>query len=213
MVKSRRATLKKELDDRSVPEEVIKNTLATEITQPATAFKLAIARRRINRSSINPDLLPIFDKMQEVLGAYPENYSFDKGSRYYDVKAHPEKHINAFYRMAAFCEQEQIKSFQCFPLRTSFVPGYMHIDTTILCQHFLDERRPDMTKKKRYWAKVLDLPPGPFKPQGADKSMLFRGSLQTDGVGVSIIKQDQDTKAGGPQRSKKKEERARKIHK
>ena len=64
-VKGRRATLKKELEDRSVPEEVINNTLATEITQPATAFKLAIARRRIDRSSINPDLLPIFDKMQK----------------------------------------------------------------------------------------------------------------------------------------------------
>jgi hypothetical protein len=90
----------------------------------------------------------------------------------------------------------------------------MHIDTTILCQHFLDERRPhmtDMTKKKRYWAKVLDLSSRPFKPQGADKSMLFRGSLQTDGVGVSIIKQDQDTKAGGPRKSRKRKKEQEKY--
>ena len=105
--------------------------------------------------------------------------------------------------MAAFCKQQTIKSFQCFPLRTSFVPGYMQIDTTILCRHFLLQLRPDMRKKMMYWAQVVDLGSRPFKPQGVH-SLIFRGSLQTDGVGVSVIKQDQDSKAGGPRRSKKK---------
>ncbi|CAO3685102.1 unnamed protein product [Umbelopsis vinacea] len=35
-------------------------------------------------------------------------------------------------------------------------------------------------------------------------SLIFRGSLQTDGVSVSVIKQDQDSKAGGPRKSKEK---------
>jgi hypothetical protein len=156
-VKGRKKALQKELKERFVPEEDIKKSLAEEIFQPATAFKLAIARRTISRQSINPSLLDVFDKLQEVLGCYHEYYSFDKDNRYYDVKAHPEQHINAFYRMAAFCEQQTIKSFLCFPLRTSFVPGYMKIDTTILCHHFLLQPCPDMSKKMMYWARVVDL--------------------------------------------------------
>jgi hypothetical protein len=156
-VKCRKEALQKELKERSEPEEGIKNSLAEEIFRPVTAFKLAIAHRRIRRQSINSNLLDVFDNRQEVLGCYPEYYSFEKDNRYYDVKAHPEQHINAFYRMAAFCEQQTIKSFLCFPLRTSFVPGYMKIDTTILCHHFLLQPCPDMSKKMMYWARVVDL--------------------------------------------------------
>jgi hypothetical protein len=155
--------------------------------------------------------LDVFDKLQEVLGCYPEYYSFDKDNRYYDVKAHPEQHINAFYPMAAFCEQQTIKSFQCFPLRTSFVPGYMQIDTTILCHHFLLQPCPDMSKKLMYWAQVVDLGSPPFKPQGAH-SLIFRGSLQTDGVAVSVIKQDQELKGRRSLKVQEEEKRARTTH-
>jgi hypothetical protein len=84
--KGRKKALQKELKDRSVPEKGIKKSLAEEISQPATAFKLAIAHRRISRQLINSRLLDVFDKLQEVLGCYPEYYSFDKDNRYYDVQ-------------------------------------------------------------------------------------------------------------------------------
>jgi hypothetical protein len=71
-VKGRKEALQKELKERFVPEEGIKQSLAEEIFQPATAFKLAIAHRRISRQSINSNLLDVFDKLQEVLGCYRE---------------------------------------------------------------------------------------------------------------------------------------------
>jgi len=77
----------------------------------------------------------------------------------------------------------------------------MQIDITILRDHFLLQLRPDMRKKMIYWAQVVDLESLPFEPHVAH-SLIFRGSLQTDGVGVSVIKQDQDSKAGGPRMSK-----------
>jgi hypothetical protein len=77
--------------------------LAEEIFQPATAFKLAIAHRRISGQSIDSILLGVFDKLQEVPGCYLEYCSFDNDNRYYDVNAHLDQHINAFYRIAGFC--------------------------------------------------------------------------------------------------------------
>ena len=84
--------------------------------------------------------MSILDNLKVFLDSYPHDYVFKKSSRYYDVKAHPEKDVDAFYNMAKFCEKEGIKSFQCSPLRTSFVPGYVQIDMTISCQQAYHNR-------------------------------------------------------------------------
>jgi formiminotetrahydrofolate cyclodeaminase len=47
--KDRKEAFQKELKERFAPEEGIKQSFAEEIFQPATAFKLAIADRRISR--------------------------------------------------------------------------------------------------------------------------------------------------------------------
>ncbi|KAI9338133.1 hypothetical protein BD770DRAFT_400863 [Pilaira anomala] len=47
------------------------------------------------------------------------------------------------------------------------------------------------------WGKVLNLSSKPFKDQGLNSSMEFRGTIMTDGIGISVIKQNFDTSKGG----------------
>jgi hypothetical protein len=46
------------------------------------------------------------------------------------------------------------------------------------------------------WKQVVDLNQKEFKNQGEDRSMKFRGMIQTDGVSISILKQNFE-KGGG----------------
>jgi hypothetical protein len=143
-----------------------------------------------------------FLALEPVITAYPDSYNFSRNSIYYDSQAHPGKHILAYYKMSQVCETLNIKSFQCFPLRNSFVPGYFQIDTRILRRNILRENDVDysLDGKLRSWEKVVDLQSKAFKAQGADHQLKFRGSIQTDGVGVSVLKTTSDTRAGGPRR-------------
>ena len=78
----------------------------------------------------------------------------------------------------------------------------MQIDTRILRQYFFHESGGsyDLASKMNSWIRVVDLEARAFKAQGPNGSLVFRGSLFTDGVGVSIVKSNQETRAGGPRR-------------
>ncbi|KAH8552694.1 hypothetical protein BGW37DRAFT_512844 [Umbelopsis sp. PMI_123] len=171
-----------------------------ELRQQARQFKLAIAERRSNISTIPTTMQNAFLALEPAIKAYPDNYEFGRNSIYYDAKAHPENHILAYYRLSQVCETFGIKSFQCFPLRSSFVPGYFQIDTTVLRENILHEHNRDysLEGKLRSWRKVVNLNAKAFKTQASDHELKFRGSIQTDGVGVSVLKTNFDTRAGGP---------------
>ncbi|KAG0765571.1 hypothetical protein G6F24_004317 [Rhizopus arrhizus] len=87
---------------------------------------------------------------------YPEDYTFQENSIYYDVMASPESHFKAFFRLAELSKAEQTKQF------------------------------------------ALDLNKKAFKYQRFQEPLQFQGTLKTDGVGVSIIKQDTDTSKKSP---------------
>jgi hypothetical protein len=54
-----------------------------------------------------------------------------------------------------------------------------------------------MANKMESWRQVVDLQARAFKPQGENFSLVFRGSVYTDGVGVSVVKCNQEMRAGG----------------
>ncbi|KAI8047131.1 uncharacterized protein B0P05DRAFT_566784 [Gilbertella persicaria] len=58
--------------------------------------------------------------------------SQEKNSIYYDCKADPSKHLKAFYYLTQCSESLYNKPFNCFPLRRTFIPSYMTIDTYIV---------------------------------------------------------------------------------
>ncbi|KAJ2865220.1 hypothetical protein GGH94_002361 [Coemansia aciculifera] len=83
-------------------------------------------------------------------------------------------------------QQRQRKAYQCCPLRTSFVPGHIHIDNRILHSHFLKGNRNFSLKMptRDLWGKVVNLQSKPFHDR---KGLTFLGAVDTDGISISII--------------------------
>jgi hypothetical protein len=79
----------------------------------------------------------------------------------------------------------------------------MTIDTMILNNHILKNSKRSKLDKAYIWGKVLNLSSKPFKGQGPNNSVQFRGTIMTDGIGVSIIKQNFNTSKGGTSNPKK----------
>ncbi|KAG1137908.1 hypothetical protein G6F37_011908 [Rhizopus arrhizus] len=136
---------------------------------------------------------------------YPEDYTFQVNSIYYDVMASPESHFKAFFRLAGLSEAEQTKQFACFPLRTTFVPCYMTLNNKIIHYHVLKSKKnPKTGSKLGTWGAVVDLNKKAFKHQGFQKSLRFQGILETDRVIVCIIKQNTDTSRKSPKTNAEK---------
>ncbi|GAA5807736.1 hypothetical protein MFLAVUS_001111 [Mucor flavus] len=133
-------------------EEVIKSAIRKEVYQPCNQVKQAIIKKETPESGLldaqSLKTLTMFH------ASYRENYSFQKNSIYYDVKARPENHFKAFFKLASQLKAEN------------------KLDT---------------------WGAVVNLRNRAFKNQGFDKSVRFQGTLETDGVGISVIKQNMYT--------------------
>jgi hypothetical protein len=73
----------------------------------------------------------------------------------------------------------------------------MTINTYILNTQILKDSIISHLDKEVLWRAVPDIRSKAMKPQGERKSMKFRGTIYTDGVGVSVLKQNYDTKKKG----------------
>ncbi|KAG1262298.1 hypothetical protein G6F65_014706 [Rhizopus arrhizus] len=119
-------------------------------------------------------------QLNGFLSSYPEDYTFQKNSIYYDIMASPENHFKAFFRLAELFEDEQTKY-------------------KIIYYHVLKNKKNTNTGSKfETWGAVVDLNKKAFKHQGFKKSLRFQGTLETDGVGVSMVKQNTDTSRKSP---------------
>jgi hypothetical protein len=75
----------------------------------------------------------------------------------------------------------------------------MTLDSKITHYHLLKcKKNPKIGSRFEAWGAVVDLNKKAFKHQGFQKSLRFQGTLETDGVGVSIIKQNTDTSRKSP---------------
>ncbi|KAI8052311.1 hypothetical protein BDF22DRAFT_620765, partial [Syncephalis plumigaleata] len=150
---------------KGVSDAVIRKEISA-ITTPANDFKAAIAQRGVTRATSEDDslLAEAFDKFEDVLSAYPEGYEFEKDSIYYDCKANPAMHFKAFYKLDLLFEDLKLKAFECFPLRRSFSPCYIHIDTEIVCKNILNCKcRKLKAWKTEHWERVVELNRKVFK--------------------------------------------------
>ena len=140
-------------------------------------------------------LSEIAEVLRTIRENYDQNYVFQKDSIYYDVKAQTINHFNAFYSLSAALAQRDFKAFQVFPLRRSFIPAHMTIDTKILYQRILSKedraslppqaRANPAQFKKQIWSKVLNIDNRVFQERNSTD---FHGTIQTDGVSISILK-------------------------
>ncbi|KAI9315616.1 hypothetical protein BX666DRAFT_1860582, partial [Dichotomocladium elegans] len=59
------------------------------------------------------------------LNSSPRNYQFQHQRIYYNAKARPNKHFNAFFQLARACEENGTRCFNCYQLHQSRSPFYM----------------------------------------------------------------------------------------
>ncbi|KAG1038925.1 hypothetical protein G6F43_012612 [Rhizopus delemar] len=183
--------------------KAIKEVIRKKIYQPCNQVKLAISKKEMSKVGLLDDRSRT--QLNDFLSSYPEDYTFQKNSIYYDVMASPKNHFKAFFRLAELSEAEQMKQFACFPLRSTFIPCYMTLDSKIIHYHILKSKKnPKTGSKFETWGAAVDLNKKAFKNQGFQKSLRFQGTLKRDGVGVSIIKQNIDTSRKSPKTNTEK---------
>ncbi|KAG1086456.1 hypothetical protein G6F42_020983 [Rhizopus arrhizus] len=195
--KEKAESLRGEMQANKSSSKAIKEAIRKKIYGPCNKVKLAIAKKEMPEVGLLDDQSRT--QLNGFLSSYPEDYTFQKNSIYYDIMASPKNHFKAFFRLAELSEAEQTKQFACFPLRTTFIPCYMTLDSKIIHHHVLKSKKnPKTGSKFETWGAVVDLNKKAFKHQGFQKSLRFQGTLETDGVGVSIIKQNPDTSRKSP---------------
>ncbi|KAI9256066.1 hypothetical protein EDC94DRAFT_586909 [Helicostylum pulchrum] len=187
------AGIREELANNNVDKEGISKNLFERVYSPLKRIKQAVEKKEM------PDDTDINDpytreKIETVLKSYPDDYTFQRKSIFYDVKARPANHFKAFMRIAGLFALEGITQFACFPLRTTFIPCYMTLDSKIVHFHILKYKTaPNAKNKFQTWGAAVKLKDKAFKSQGPERSLRFQGTLETDGVGVSVLKQNTDT--------------------
>ncbi|KAI9270016.1 hypothetical protein EDC94DRAFT_334909 [Helicostylum pulchrum] len=166
--------------------------------------KLAVSSKKLEDATSEFLGQDGMNTIRSFIGCYSEDYKFEKGSIFYDCKANPVKHLRAYYQIAKTCEALQGgKSINCFPIRTTFIPCYMTIDALILNTQIFKNMVLTHLEKQVVWGGAINLNSKGMEPQGPDKQMTFRGMIYTDGVGVSILKQNYDPRKRGGKKSKK----------
>ncbi|KAJ2543772.1 hypothetical protein EV175_005954, partial [Coemansia sp. RSA 1933] len=173
------------------PAEVICEALNEKVWAPAHQVKEAIRCQNYNAAELSNEAWAIIRDLEPVLNAYDDDYDFFMDDWYWDAKGHPLKHAKAFYMLAHFFEQCGMRSFQCFPLRTSWIPKHTHIDSRILRSHFFSAAERRGKCDMELWGEVLNLKHRAIKPRNGHA---FWGSINTDAVAVSIYKETEQSK-------------------
>lgn len=65
------------------------------------------------------------------------NHIFSNGSLWYDLKANPASHLRAMWNIARLCDERNYRGFSPFPLRKSWIPNHITIDTKIMAEKIL----------------------------------------------------------------------------
>lgn len=113
-----------------------------------------------------------------------------ENSYFYDLKCNPQDYLRGMFYMANKCESNGHSFLNVFPLKRSIIQGHIRIDTKGLSDNFLD--KADKLKqgkgmieemKELVWSKIFRTNKEIFN----SKKFKFNGSIQTDGVSVTIL--------------------------
>ncbi|OZJ06846.1 hypothetical protein BZG36_00040 [Bifiguratus adelaidae] len=164
-INNRKQQMNRELIDGGLSAEEAKDIVRQAIILPATQFKEAISHRRV----VLPELLrslPIFVEAYNTLQPVLEAYN----------TGYQFRRDNIYYDVKA-SPVDHFRAFHQLARLLSFEKCAYSIDSKILSQNILGSRWMNGTEKS----------------QGVNGQLQFRGTIQTDGVGVSIIKNTRDS--------------------
>ncbi|KAJ1768668.1 hypothetical protein IW140_000799 [Coemansia sp. RSA 1813] len=201
--RERKRDLEEAMKGRTADE--IKEAYEDQIWKPGQELKEAIKHRNNILPVTTVGDKNIGDMLEPVLTAYDSDYKFEEEGLYYDIKAHPKKHFKAFCCLAVLLETSDYRSFQCFPLRKSFVPMHIEIDTTVLCQNIMDWSYNAKSPIEIYWYRFLNEKSRVLRTRNGFR---FYGTIQTDGVSVSVIKKTAAAKEKSSWKAKKRDTEA-----
>ncbi|KAJ1662267.1 hypothetical protein EV178_006033, partial [Coemansia sp. RSA 1646] len=197
--RERKKDLEEAMKGRTTDE--IKEAYEDQIRRPGLELKEAIKHRNTILPVIAVGDKNIRDMLKPVLTAYNNDYEFEEEGIYYDIKAHPKKHFKAFYHLALFFETNNYRSFQCFPLRKSFVPMHIEIDTMVLCRSVMNWNYNTKSPIESYWYRLFNEQSRVLQTRN---SFRFYGTIQTDGVSMSVIKKTAAAKEKSSWKAKKR---------
>jgi hypothetical protein len=140
--KERISTIKKEIKEteKSEEDELIKLAIKN-VNNQIYQVKLAMWSRKLQdlpQEFLTADHL---NMIRKFFDCYSNNYKFAKNYIFYDCKANPIKHLKAYHQLAKIWDALQGgKSLNCFPIKRTFIPCYMTIDTLTLNVHILKNK-------------------------------------------------------------------------
>ena len=108
----------------------------------------------------------------------------------YDVKADPTKFLPGMIIMNRILEENGLKQFHCFPLRSEIVPCHIDVDTATLAIFMNIPYTEQIGKgaierlKPRIWSSNFNLSNSLFKPP---RGFNFHHMIRTDGVSVVLL--------------------------
>lgn len=120
----------------------------------------------------------------------PDTWDMDKGLAY-DVKANPFQFLKYSFYMNEILEDEGFKLFQPLSLRNSVIPHYVTMDTASLVNLLTEkgeQTKSELLKdikenQEQIWNKHFKLDTTIFRK----KNYRFNYTIETDGVGVSLL--------------------------
>lgn len=121
--------------------------------------------------------------IQTRIDILPPNYDI---SYVHDIMVHPQKYLKYMIKMNQILEENNLKCFQFFPLRTDIVPKHICIDTKALIELFIDENKNEYLlnldqHREEIWRKIFDMDHKIFKLNNHK----FDYSIMTDGYKMS----------------------------
>ncbi|KAJ1781338.1 hypothetical protein LPJ59_007069, partial [Coemansia sp. RSA 2399] len=184
--KERKATLRHALCNASDARR--KQLFDLLIRRPNRQVRDAIRTGQFfRRCGLHPVAVYALEKLRPIFQTYAHRYKPAENNIYYDIKQSPQMHAAAFFQMACFLQERGERVFQCFPLRHSFVPAHITLDTKALCNTFLHTGYNSKTDKADIWSQFLDLSSKAVRSQKASD---FTFTIQTDGVSITVLKDD-----------------------
>ncbi|ORE07476.1 hypothetical protein BCV72DRAFT_255824 [Rhizopus microsporus var. microsporus] len=174
--------LRKKMTEERYADYIIQETIKRTLILPCMKVKLAVAKKQIpNDEILNADAK---DQIKEFFSMYSTEYNFQKASIYYDVKANLGKHFKAFHKLLNYAKQIKLKTINAILYEA--------------LNYYILKYKNKKERKLTIWSKVINLEKKGMKNQGIGKTLQFEGTIETDEICASIIKQNFDTSRKRP---------------
>ena len=134
--------------------------------------------KEIDDSTIIPSKFHEILKLKDKVIPVNENYDDE-------LTKNPFNFIQSMIYMNNYFEKNKVKTFNVFPSRSNVIPKNITLDTASISVIFCNNSYPSVEKyKKEIYQKVFKFPESYFKLK---KKYTFTGTIQTDGISLSLL--------------------------